>query len=488
MKKSYLLFLILILAIGVKGVYAATNPFVKDKRQQELKYVHDVLKEDEEYKRDKKILDLHPSGYMTVQQYEQMSEFRDKRTVDFVKPRIQTPSDFMYVPKPLYSIVKYNDPPGSPELRLGKQIYNTRQINAQGVVSPDYSMLVYPAVYYYGDSATVATDVFVIPLEEGDTNLNKILKANTAKRLPAPILSTDKLIDNYAAFRSLTPVDFNQDGTKILIKQKIGSSEDGIWETTPYIYDFNKNTDYDLGAVRDAIVYFWKEYMDLDLDNNRWDIYPLGFDAKNPDRVIVQGFAFTGVKPVFLGTWSIDSKGNQSRIVSFDKNMIPEVSSNGYKVIKDGVEEYQSVKIQEKMDENETKFLKKQSAQREKEIIKQINDEYKLIVRELDDNYKDDSKDLKKLRTLAGSTEGVELQEAYKQYLIDQRNKDIQKIQKKIEKEQKKLDKIDEKLDKLYDEGGLSSKSEENEDTEDASDEETEETESSSTTGAEAAN
>ena len=442
----------------------ARNIFQKDTRSQELKYIFNVQKEDEQYKRDKKVLDLHPSGYMTVEEYEKMSEYKDRSTIDTVIPKVNMPSDFMYVPKPLYSIVKYNDPPGSPELKLGKRIYNTHLINAQGIVSPDFTKLVYPAVYYYSDSASISSDVFEIPLTDGDTNLNKILKANVARRNPNPLLSTDKVIDNYAAFRSLTPVDFSADGSKLLIKQKIGSSEDGIWETTPFVYDFNNKTDYDLTAVRDAIVYFWKEYMQLNLVDNRWDIYPLGFSTEEPDRVIVQGFAFTGVVPVFLGTWSIDWQGNQSRLVSFDKNYIPKVGSYGYKVIKDGVEEYQTLKIQEKLDEKESKFLRKQAAAQEKELIKEINEEYKYSIRTLKDNYKDDYRDLKKLQSLAGSTEGVELQEAYEKYLIDQLNKDIEKAQKKIDKQQKQVDKLNEKLDKLYQDAGLSSKVEDSSD------------------------
>ena len=89
----------------------------------------------------------------------------------------------------------------------------------------------------------------------------------------------------------------------------------------------------------------------------------------------------------------------------------------------------------------------------------------------MDDNYTDESRDLKKLRSLEGSTEDVELQKAYKQYLIDQTQKDIEKMQKKIDKEQKKLDKIDEKLDKLYQDAGLSSKTEDS-DEEEATEEE----------------
>ena len=62
------------------------------------------------------------------------------------------------------------------------------------------------------------------------------------------------------------------------------------------------------------------------------------------------------------------------------------------------------------------------------------------------------------MRSLSGSSEDVELQEAYKQYLIDQLNKDIQKTQQKIDKQQKEIDKIDETLDKLYQNAGMSSK------------------------------
>lgn len=444
--------------------------FVKDERSKELKYKYDVWKADEKEKRDTKILNLRPSGYMTLDEYEKMSEYKDKSNIEFDIPKIQTPSDFKYIPQPLYSIVKYNDPAGSPELRLGKKLYSVKQMNAQGIVSPDYTFLVYPAVYYYSDSASVASDLFIVQLEDSDTNLNRILKANIAKRNPDPILSTDKLIDNYAAFRTLTPIDFNPDGTKLLVKEKIGSSEDGIWETRPYIYDFANKTDYDLKAVRDAIVYFWKEYMEVDLDDSRWDIYPLGFDKKDPNQVVVQGFAFTGEKPIFLGSWSIDTKGEQSRLISFDKNYMPEISINGYKVIKDGVESYTAIETQEKFLKKETKYLVKQKNKEQKDTIKLINDEYKLKIRELKDDYKDDYRDLKKLRSMTGSVEDTELQAAYKQYLIDQLNKDIQNTQKKIDKQQKEIDKLDTKLDKLYQDAGLTSKSEQTEESNTESD------------------
>ncbi|MDE6138726.1 MAG: hypothetical protein K2F57_04575, partial [Candidatus Gastranaerophilales bacterium] len=267
----------------------------------------------------------------------------------------------------------------------------------------------------------------------------------------------DKAIDNYASFRTLTPVDFSVDGSKLLVKQKVGSREDGIWETSVLIYDFNNKLSYNLSEVRDAIVYFWQEYMDINLDDKRWDIYPVGFDKNDSERIIVQGFAFTGEKPVFLGTWSVDWQGNQSRLITFNNNIKPVVSMNGYKVIQDGIEPYEAVAKEEKILKEESKQVRKNFKQQKKDAVKLIKEEYQYTVKGLKDDFKDDYRDYKKLRSLKGSTEDVQLQEAYKQYLIDQTNKDIKKGEKVIEKYKKDIEKIDDKIEKLYSQTGETS-------------------------------
>lgn len=419
------------------------TPFMnKDTRSKELKYQYDTLKEDEKYIRDKKLLNRKPSGYMTLDEYEALSEYKDKATFDYDIPKIEKSSDFKYIPQPLYKIVKYNEPAGSSELTLGKRLFIKRQINAQGIVSPDYSILVYPAVYYYSDSASVSCDLFVIPLSEGDSSLNKILKANIAKRIPAPILSTDKAIDNFATFRTLTPVDFSVDGSKLLVKEKIGNSEDGIWETKVHVYDFRNKLSYEIVEIRDAIQYFWKEYMGVNLNDKRWDIYPLGFDVTSPDRIIVQAYAYTGKVPVYLGAWSVDYKGEQSRLVSFNKNYVPKVSSNGYKVIKSGVKSYQTVELQEKYLKSQDSYKIKELKAKDKRAVKEINQEYKYKIKVLDSEYRDEYRDYKKLQSFKGSTSSPDIEQAYKKYLQDQLDKDIMKSEKLIQQKQKDLDKI----------------------------------------------
>jgi len=491
MLKKVLLLLICITFTAKPSFAAFKNPFskTKDARSEDLKYQYEVLKDDEKYRMEKRILNRTPSGFMTVEEYEALSGYKNKDELEFDIPQIERPSDFKYIPKPTYRITKYNDPPGSAELRLGKRLFLKRQINAQGIISPDYSMLVYPAVYYYPDSASVASDLFVIPIEGNDTTLNNILKANVAKRNPVPILSTDKAIDNFAAFRTLTPVDFSQDGTKLLVKEKIGSREDGIWKTKIYVYDFRNKVSYDLVEIRDAITYFWKEYMDINLDDKRWDIVPLGFSAHSPYIVVVQAYAYTGETPVYLGSWRVDWKGIQSKLISFNKSYVPPVSINGFKVIQDGVETYQTFEKQEKMLKQESKVLEKQKKEEDKQIVKGIKEEYKYTIKGLEQDYKDNYRDYKKLRSLSGSTEGATLEAAYQKYLEDQLKKDVEKAEKRLEKHKKELEKIDRKLDKLYDATGETSKIPLNEYAEEDNNEIEEtseiETQTSSTTGAE---
>ena len=356
--------------------------------KKEAKYEFKVAKQEEKEKFERKKLEKNPSGYMTVEEYNLLSAPKDRMTMEIEIPKNVTPADMVYVPQPAYKIVRYNNPPGSPEIRLSKTFYQRRQQNAQGIVAPDFTKLVYPSVYYYPNSGSTACDVFVINLEEAKSNLDKILTANVVHRFSEPILSTDKNNDNYFTFRTITPVDFSVDGSKLLAKEKIGNTKDGIWKTTPVVYDFTTNLSYSLIEVRDAIIYYWKENKNLDLEDKRWDIYPIGFDLNNPDWIIVNAYAFTGDTPVNLGTWTVSYKGEQSRLVTF-KNSEVQVSMNGYKLIQDGVV---SPMVTEK-EEKQLKRIEKEQAKikkkEEKAEDKALEDAYKAKIKEMEAEFKE---------------------------------------------------------------------------------------------------
>ena len=444
MHNKVLLLLVILLSNSLSVYSFGINS--GDLRKKEAKHIHKVLKEEEKEKYKRKSFDYEPSGFMTKDAYEALSGYRDKSNDKIDIPKVNQ-SDMKYVPQPTYKIVRYNDPPGSPELSINKNIYKLHQYNGQGITSPDYSIMVYPVVYYYPDSETTATDLFVIPLVENGTNLEKILKANAKKRLPDPILSTEKSIDNDTAFRTLTPIDFSADGTKLLVKEKIGSSRDGIWKTNAIVYDFGTKTSYNLVELRDSIIYYWKENYNLDLDECRWDIYPLGFLKDSNSRIAAYGYAYTGKKPVFLGLWSIDSKGEQSRLLTFDISQV-EISVNGFKVVQDGVVKPTIVQSEEKALKKKEKADMKAAKKNSKLVKKQFKEEYKAKIKEMDQEFKEKTRDYNKIQRIKGSTTANDIPVKFREQKIDELEKTINKQERIIEKQQKYIDKIDEKLNK----------------------------------------
>ena len=259
----------LAIAAVIPIIMAANVSAQKDMATIEAEYLKRVEKDRirEEYGR--KIMDRKPSGFMSVEEYEKLSKPKDKTTIDYGRPEVEKPYDMQYVPQPIYKLARYNDPPGTPNLTVKKELFKTGQLNLPGITAPDFSVMVYPAVYYYPERGAVTCDLFVVPLKDNDSSVNRILKANIARRNPNPIMSTDKELTNSSIYRTLTPIDFSADSKKLLVKEKIGSSEDGIWKTNMIVYDFNNKTTYELSELREAIKYYWKEYKGLDLIDRR---------------------------------------------------------------------------------------------------------------------------------------------------------------------------------------------------------------------------
>ncbi len=438
-----ILLLILVILCSNCTVYALK----KDAREREAEYVHKIQKQEEKEKYERKKFDYKPSGYMTVEEYENLSQYRDKTSDKIAFPEPVKGPDMKYIPKPTYKIVRYNDPPGSPDLNITKKFYSLKQYNGQGITSPDYSIMVYPVVYYYPNSASTSADLFVIPLETTGTPLSRIMSANAVRRIPEPILSTDKTIDNNFTFRTLTPVDFSTDGSKLLVKEKLGNSHDGIWQTNAIVYDFDTKTSYNLLELRDAIIYYWKEYKGLRLDDVRWDIYPLGFLKDDPERVAAYAYAYTGKKPVFLGIWSVDIHGEQSRLISFDIDQV-EISINGFKLAQDGVVKPVILEKEEKALKQSEKIKQKAEKEKEKADFKQMEEDYKQKIKEMDAQYKLDKKDFKLQQSIKGTTTFNETPAKYKEIKIKQLQKEIQKEEKQLEKELNYIKKLEEKLQK----------------------------------------
>jgi len=308
---------------------------------------------------------LPPSGFMTKEEYEKKSADVETSSISVPEPKLPNDIKMKYIPQPTYKLARYNDPPGTVELKMGRKLHFDRQENGLGVASPDKSIMVYPAIYYYAISKSTSCDLFVIPLDKSLPDVDRLLRANVVRRNPEPILSTDKNIDVDYSFKTITPIDFSPDGLRLIAKEKIGYSYDGIWKTNLWAYDFETKTAKNLVEVRDAIKFYWFETKGIRLDEKRWDIFPLGFDANDPTRIIVTAYAFTGNIPKFLGTWSVDYKGERTLLVSlFDSTA--NVSSNGFKLVQSGVVNPSVVLADEKKQDKIIKAKRKEAKKTQK--------------------------------------------------------------------------------------------------------------------------
>lgn len=381
----------------------------RDSGVAECIYRNEIEKVDEIEKYEKS--NMPESGYMTREEYELKSRAKSKKELqeEVKKPNIPKDSNMVYVPQKTFKLVKYNDPIGSPELTLPRKLNFDRQINAQGIISGDKTIMVYPAVYYYAQTDCTSCDLFMIKLDPSLKDTEKVMKANIVQKEEKPLLSTSKDIDEKYIFRTLTPIDFSSDNKRLVIKEKTGHRHDGIWKTELWVYDFETKESRCLPQIRDAIIEYWAQNEGIDFDEKRWDIYPMGFDANNDNRIIVCAYAYTGEVPKFLGTWSIDVNGENSKLEALDGYSFP-VSVIGYRLVEDSVKDITEVEFEAK----QAKKLEKAEDKKVKEAEK-----YEKKVRKLEHQRKLQQMDMETL------------------YKIQQRKKDLKQLQKNNSKKPK---------------------------------------------------
>ena len=226
-----------------------------------------------------------------------------------------------------YKMIKYNSPPGSRELNLFG-LKDMRQYNLNSVASPDMDNLVYSEVYFYPDPQITASALYIISLNSGMSDVDKILSVSTKDKIRVPIIETDYTNLYPFKFNTFTPVDWDAGSNRILFKEKLGLNRYEVYLTKLYIYDLSHERLYDLNLIRTQIIQYW-ESKGLFLSDYKWDIHPLGFLASDEGMVVVKAFGYYKDERKFLGLWAINITGTNVKLISEKDETSPLISENG---------------------------------------------------------------------------------------------------------------------------------------------------------------
>lgn len=252
---------------------------------------------------------------VTVDDYYELAQDKKRKDFTIPEPDFSHSADIV-MPDPHFRVVSYNVPPGQRNIDLTK-IVAQRTVSSPGILSPDKKKMVYTKCFFYPRYGQTSSAAYLIPLSGGDA-YDVLYKANVMQGDVNPIVTVGMDYMQQYQFKTLFPIDFSKDSSKIAFKEKIGSNMYETWQTNVIIYDFKSKTWKRLTAVREAIIYWWRQNKQIELKDYMWDIFPIGWDKNNPERLIVYAYAFTKEEPMFLGTWSIDYDEQKSQLVSID--------------------------------------------------------------------------------------------------------------------------------------------------------------------------
>lgn len=266
---------------------------------------------------------------ITMDDYYKLAADKKRKEFEIPEPIFTISEEFPF-PNPHFRVVSYNIPPGQRNIDLTK-IVERKTVSSPGILSPDNTKMVYTKCFFYKEYNQTSSAVYFIPISDNNKNdaYYALLNTNLMQGNPEPILSVGMDAIQSSQFKTLFPIDWSKDSTKIALKEKIGSNFYETWQTNVIVYDFRTKTWKRLTAVREAIIYWWRENKQIDLKDYMWDIFPVGWDKNNPERLIVYAYAFTKDKPLFLGTWSIDYNEEKSTLLSIDTTNV-EIDLNGF--------------------------------------------------------------------------------------------------------------------------------------------------------------
>ena len=237
-----------------------------------------------------------------------------------------------YVPELKYTFEAYNYPQGKRELNF-EDVKKKPHYSSYLVVDNNCRYAAYSHYFYQPQTNQISSTFFVEELDTTKTKTRRILDFKHNQKERMPIIGSG-MVDLYPnLFHGLTLVDWSKDSNKLLIKEKIGSTQNGVYKTKLYVHFLKtkirsghtiKLVDFDKSIQR-----YFLEWENKQIVKYRYDIEPLGFSAENDNIVVCLLYVYDNDNnKLYLGTWGYDCVKRETILIS-KTNTTPMISVNG---------------------------------------------------------------------------------------------------------------------------------------------------------------
>ena len=237
-----------------------------------------------------------------------------------------------HVPPLKYTFQAYNYPQGKREYNL-ENIKKDLFYMPYLTVDKECKYAAYPNYYYSPDTNQISSSFFVEELDTSKSKIKRILEYKHQQKERIPVLESGTKETYPNSFHGLVLVDWSSDSKKLLIKEKIGSTLNGIYKTNLYIHfveeDIENSYSIKLGDFDLAIKHYFLDWKNKQISKYRYDIEPLGFSADNDNMIIAICYVYdNNNKKIYLGTWGYDFSKRETSLIS-KTGYVPNLSVNG---------------------------------------------------------------------------------------------------------------------------------------------------------------
>ena len=237
-----------------------------------------------------------------------------------------------YVPELNYTFEAYNYPQGKRELNF-EDVKDKLQYSSYLIVDNTCRYAAYSHYYYQPETNQISSSFFVEELDTTKSKTKRILDYKHKQKERIPVVEAGMKQTYPNLFQGLTLVDWSKDSKKLLIKEKIGSTQNGVYKTKLHVYFLKTDIKNDYVIELDDFDYVIKRYFEewesKQLIKYRYDMEPLGFSADNDNVIVTLLYVYDNDNnKIFLGTWGYDCVKREIILIS-KSNYTPTITING---------------------------------------------------------------------------------------------------------------------------------------------------------------